>query len=131
MVQIGFNLFYSKKLADNSWEVEENSLGAPVPRNYVVDVVALDGGDALFAHSNQKDDTDFGPLSFYNLDGTSTVALGNLPQDDLYKTSSDFRMERFQDTLYLAIGKTLCGWYGLLYEGHHRSFPLQLILPRT
>lgn len=101
----GFNLAYSKKLPDGSWAVEENTVGVPVERNYAVDVVALEGGGAVYAHGSRKTSDGFGTLSFYNLNGTGINPYGDLGGNYLYKDNSDFRMEQYQNTLYLASGK--------------------------
>ncbi len=101
----GFNLNYSKKLSDGSWTVDENLVGTAVPRNYVVDVVALDGGEAIYAHGSKEDVDGFGSVNFYNLNDSAVTSLGKLGRNDLYKVNSDFRMVRQQDTLHLATGK--------------------------
>ena len=101
----GFNLKYSKKLSDGSWAVVENAVGTAMERNYVVDVVALDGGEALYAHGSLGDLDGFGSLHFYNLNGSVVTSRGDLGRNDLYKVNSDFRMERTLNTLHLATGK--------------------------
>ena len=103
----GFNLMYSKREKDGNWTVEENPVGTPFPRNYVVDIVALDSGNALYAHTSQFPDDIYGSVYFYMLDGLSTDSLGCLeyPDLDLYRIDSDFRMEQYQDTLHIATGK--------------------------
>ncbi len=113
----GFNLYYSKKENDGSWSVEEDQVGTPVARNYVVDVVALSGGEALYAHGSEENVDGFGSLYFYNLNGSVSTSLGSLGQNDLYKVNSDFRMERDQNTLHLATGKPFGGGTVYYMEG--------------
>ena len=101
----GFNLHYSKKEANGLWSVENRSLGQPFARNYVVDVVAMDQGKALYAHSKQTTGDGLSSVFFYNLDGAGIDSLGDLGTNDLYRIDADFRMERYQDQLHLATGR--------------------------
>ena len=104
----GFNLKYSKREKDGDWSVENNQLGKAIPRNYVVDIVALDSGNALYAHSFETlNNHGYGFVYFYMLNGLSTDSLGRFehPDIDLYRNDADFRMEQYQNTLHIATGK--------------------------
>ncbi|MEA3478417.1 MAG: T9SS type A sorting domain-containing protein, partial [Bacteroidota bacterium] len=94
---------------DGTWSVENSLVGNPSPRNYVVDIVPLDSGNALYAHTVQGPDGDlYGTIHFHMLDELSNESLGCLERDDnlnLYRIDADFRMERYQDTLHVSTGK--------------------------
>ena len=61
----GFSLKYSKRESNGTWSVENNLVGSPVARNYVVDVVALDGGEAVYAHTRLTTSDVAGSVYFY------------------------------------------------------------------
>jgi len=101
----GFNLAYSRKGSSGSWMVEERAVGTPAERNFVVDVVALDNGDALCSHGSRETEDGFGTVHFYRLSDVGVELFGNLGRNDLYKVNSDFRMEQYQNKLHLSTGK--------------------------
>lgn len=109
----GFNLMYSRRDAAGTWSVLNQLAGSPVERNYVVDIVALGGGEALYAHSRKTTDDVWGSVYFYGLDGTGVTPLGGLGRNDLYRVDSDFRMEQYQGRLHIATGKP--DSYGVVY----------------
>ena len=100
----GFNLKYSKRETDGTWSVENNLVGTAQARNYVVDVVGLSSGEALYAHSGLSYDV-FGPVHFYSLNGSSSTYLGNFEDNGLYRVDADYRMEQYQNQLHIATGK--------------------------
>ncbi len=102
--QYSYNLNYSKKERNGTWPVLNETVGSPVESNYVVDVVALDNGRALYSHSQRTTTDVYSSVYFYTLDGSSVVPLGDLGSSYFYRIDSDFRMERFGEKLHLATG---------------------------
>ncbi len=101
----GFELNYSKKGAGGSWAIENQVVGSEQPRNYVVDVVAMNGGGALYAHSMLTTDDVEGQVFFYKLYGGNVDSLGSFGNDDYYRIDADFRMVIYGNTLHLATGQ--------------------------
>ena len=99
------NLNYSKREAGGTWDIENKVVGSEQPRNYVVDVVALDGGEAVYAHTKLTTDDVDGQVYFYKLYGNSVDSWGSFGSDSYYRVDADFRMVRYGNTLHLATGQ--------------------------
>ena len=101
----GFELNYSKREAGGTWSIENQVLGSEQPRNYVVDIVALDGGEALFAHTMLTTDDVEGQVSFYKLYDGTVDPWGSFGDDNYYRVDADFRLVRYGNSLHLATGQ--------------------------
>ena len=63
----GFNISYSRKETSGIWSVNSHQITTPMPRNYVVDVVGMDGGKALCAHAAKTTDDVWGSVFLFSL----------------------------------------------------------------
>jgi len=101
----GIELNYSKREAGGTWSMENQVVGSVGPRNYVVDIVAMDGGEALFAHTMLTTDDVEGQVFFYKLYEGTMDPWGSFGDDNYYRVDADFRMVRYGNTLHLATGQ--------------------------
>ena len=104
-IGVGFELNYSKREAGGTWSIVNQVVGSEQPRNYVVDVVAMDGGEAVYAHTMLTTDDVEGQVFFYKLYDGKVDPWGSFGDDNYYRVDADFRMVRYGNTLHLATGQ--------------------------
>lgn len=123
----GFELNYSKREAGGIWSLENQVVNSAQPRNYVVDIVAMDGGEALFAHSMLTTDDVEGQVFFYKLYNGTAEPWGSFGDDNYYRVDADFRMVRYGNTLHLATGQPdPAGTVFYMHAPIHASLPIAL-----
>ncbi len=101
----GFELNYSKRDAGGVWSIENQVVGSEQSYNYVIDIVAMDDGNAVDAHSKLTSSTEPGDIIFYKLNGSSVDPWGGLGTNVYYRIDVDFRISRFENTLHLVTGR--------------------------
>lgn len=98
----GFNLMYSMKSFGHEWQIKNRHVGNPVPRNYVVDIVAS-GDSAIYAHTREVIDVN-STIHFYVLKNGQCDSLGAFISPSFYRSDSDFRMKMYKDSIFLVSG---------------------------
>lgn len=101
----GFQLYYSiKKLGAAEWKHKNIKLSHPVPRNYAVDIEAVDSTLAFVGHTHNNTDNVGSVINMYRIVNGMIDSLGQIGTGNIIRSDADFRMKIYKDSLHLVSG---------------------------